>query len=162
MKKYFFYALTVAVLSCGQRKDNQQDFPGIEQTTFEGTCGCVTKAEIEEALESKLSELPKEINEEYLGGRGCSFLGYEFEGEVHFGYIVFPSAEEFEKVRSAKKVDDVGDEAFVLNGPDAQQLWVKEGDYHVMVAIGDSARPKQSAKLARQVLQRLRTKQFEL
>ncbi|MBL7845577.1 MAG: hypothetical protein JNK44_17065 [Cyclobacteriaceae bacterium] len=162
MKKYFIYLLILVLVSCGTKKDNGQDFPGIEQTAFEGICGCVTKAEIEEALESKLSEIPKEINEEYLGGRGCSFLGYEFEGEVHFGYIVFPSAEEFEKVRSAKKVDDVGDEAYVVNGPDAQQLWVKDGDYYVMIAIGDGARPKQSAKLAKQVLQRLKTKQFEL
>lgn len=162
MKHYLIYLLAFTVISCGQKKDGNQNFPGIEQETFDGICGCVTKAEIEEALESKLSEIPKEVEEEYLGGRGCSFLGYEFDSEVHFGYIVFPSAEEYDKVRSAEKVNNVGEEAYVLNGPDAQQLWVRDGDYYVMIAIGDAPRPNQSKKLATQVLTRLKTKQFEL
>ena len=161
MKQYIIYLLALAMVSCGQKKNNGQNFPGIEQITFEGICGCVTKAEIEEALESKLSEIPNEINEEYLGGRGCSYMGYEFDGEVHFGYIVFPSAEEFNNVRSAEKVDDLGDEAYVLNGPDAQQLWVRMDDYFVMIAIGDAPRPQQSAKLAKVVLERLKNNKIE-
>lgn len=162
MKKYFICLLALAIVSCGQKKNTGQNFPGIELTTFEGICGCVTKAEIEEALESKLSEIPVEINEEYLGGRGCSYLGYKFDGEVHFGYIIFPSPDEFDKVRSAKKVEDVGDEAYVLNGPDAQQLWARLDDYYVMIAIGDAPRPTQSAKLANAVLEGLKSNRIEL
>lgn len=127
-----------------------------EKPTLDGVCGYVTKQEMEEALGSALTEAPITINEEYLGGKGCSYLGEKEDTEAHFGYIIFTTAEEFEKVRTGNPTAGVGDEAYTINGPDAQQLWVRQEDRYVMVAIGDAPSPKQSAQLAKLVLERLK------
>lgn len=129
-----------------------------EKPTLDGVCGYVTGQEMEEALGVVLTEAPSGIFEEYLGGKGCSYSGVKQDTEAHFGYIIFTTAEEFEKARVGKPTDGVGDEAYTINGPDAQQLWVRQEDRYVMVAIGDEPRPKQSAQLAKLVLERLKSK----
>lgn len=129
-----------------------------EKPTLDGVCGYVTKQEMEEALGSVLTEAPSTINEEYLGGKGCSYFGEKQDTEAHFGYIIFTTAEEFEKVRAGQPTAGVGDEAYTINGPDAQQLWVRQEDRYVMVAIGDAPSPKQSAQLAKLVLERLKNR----
>jgi len=129
-----------------------------EMPSLNGPCGYATRAEMEEALGVSLSESPAEINEEYLGGRGCSFAGQKEDTEAHFGYITFPDASGFDSVKSGERVSGAGEEAYIINGPDAQQLWVREGDRFVMVAIGDVPRTEESKKLAALVLERLKTK----
>ena len=61
-------------------------------------------------------------------------------------------------MRAGQHTAGVGDEAYTINGPDAQQLWVRQEDRYVMVAIGDAPSPKQSAQLAKLVLERLKNR----
>lgn len=160
MRQFTPLLVWLVLFSCGQKKTSEQ--PSTEQPSLVGVCGYLTKQEIEIALGRDLVEDPTEINEEYLGGRGCSYSGKkDADGEAHFGYVVFPLAEEFDKVRNGKKAEGVGDEAYYVSGPDAQQLWVRKGELYVMVAIGDVPKPEASKKLAELVLQRLKTNPLE-
>jgi hypothetical protein len=67
----------------------------------------------------------------------------------------------FDKVKSGEKTTGVGDEAYTINGPDAQQLWVRQENRYVMVAIGDVPRPEESKQLALLVLERLKNKPLD-
>jgi hypothetical protein len=148
-KQSIFVVLLVA---CGAKPTIQ------EQPNLQGYCGYLTNAEVEAALGHPLTETPIEINEEYLGGKGCSyFAGKDKNGIAFFGYVVIPDKATFEKSKpGSEKVSDIGDEAFRVNGPDAQQLWVRKGDHLVMVALGDEPNPEGSKTLAMLVLSRLR------
>ncbi len=144
------------LFSCSQRQTNEQE--SNEHPTYDGVCGYLTRQEVENALGAALVENPAMIEEEYLGGKGCSYGGEKDNAEAHFGYVIFTSAEEFEKIKSGEKTVGVGDEAYTINGPDAQQLWVRQENRYVMVAIGDSPRPNESKALAELVLERLKSK----
>ena len=159
MKKILSLLTLLILFSCGQKQEKEQATD--EQPTLEGVCGYLTKQEIENALGVNLVEAPAEINEEYLGGRGCAYSGVKEDTEAHFGYVIFTSAEEFNKVRLGEKTEGVGDEAYTINGPDAQQLWVRQADLYVMIAIGDAPKPEASQQLAHLVLQRLKAKPLE-
>ena len=150
MLKQFICLILVA--ACSSKPVNQ------EQPTLQGYCGYLTNAEVEAALGRSLTETPIEINEDYLGGKGCSyFAGKDGNGVAYFGYVVIPDKTTFEKNKpDSEAVSGVGDEAFRFNGPDAQQLWVRKGDHYVMVAIGDEPDPEGSKTLAALVLSRLK------
>ncbi|MCK6617817.1 MAG: DUF3558 domain-containing protein [Cyclobacteriaceae bacterium] len=165
MRLVNFLIICFLIVSCGPKSGSGSELPqddSGEQPTLNGVCGYLTKTEVERALGVRLSEEPAEINEEYLGGRGCSYVGETTGMEAHFGYVIFTTIEEFEKVKVGKPTSGIGDEAYTIDGPDAQQLWVREGDLYVMVAIGDVPRPKESKVLAQLVLTRLKTKPIEL
>jgi hypothetical protein len=164
MRVVSIFFINLILFSCGQKSgpatEALQDNPG-EQPSLNGVCGYLTRTEVERALGVKLVEEPAEINEEYLGGRGCSYGGETSGGEAHFGYVIFTTAEQFATVKAGEQTPGVGDEAYTVNGPDAQQLWVREGDFYIMVAIGDVPRPNESKMLAQLVLNRLKTKPLE-
>ncbi len=147
------------LVSCSSKQSNDQE--SIEQPTYDGACGYLTHPEVEKAVGADLVEPPTIIEEEYLGGKGCSYAGEKDNTEAHFGYVIFTTAEEFEKVKLGKVTEGVGDEAYTINGPDAQQLWVRQENRYVMVAIGDAPRPKESKQLALLVLERLKNKPLE-
>jgi hypothetical protein len=154
--KYFAVLLIFLLQSCSQKESGKQE--SNEQPSFDGMCGFLTRQEVESALGAELVETPAIIEEEYLGGKGCSYGGAKDNTEAHFGYVIFTTAEEFDKVRSGEKTAGVGDEAYTINGPDAQQLWVRQDNRYVMVAIGDAPRPEESKQLALLVLERLKNK----
>ncbi len=147
------------LLSCSQK--NSGDQKSKEQPTLDGACGYVTRQEIENALGVDLVEAPTIIEDEYLGGKGCSYGGEKDDTEAHFGYVIFTTASEFEKVKEGEKTGGIGDEAYTINGPDAQQLWVRQEDRYVMVAIGDVPRPKEAKVIAKLVLERLKRKPLD-
>ena len=149
LKQLIFFNL-IAV--CSATSANQ------EHPVLQDYCGYVSRSEVEAALGHTLTETPKEINEEYLGGKGCSyFAGKDKNGVVFFGYVVIPDKATFDKNKPGSLVvSGVGDEAFQFNGPDAQQLWVRKGNHYVMVAIGDEPNPEGSRALAILVLSRLK------
>jgi hypothetical protein len=152
--KNCYFLLVFLLLSCSQKESAKQE--SNEQPSFEGVCGYLTRQEIENALGAELVDSPAIIEEEYLGGKGCSYNGEKDNTEAHFGYVIFTNAEEFDKVKSGEKTEGVGDEAYIINGPDAQQLWVRQESRYVMVAIGDAPRPEESKQLALLVLERLK------
>lgn len=154
--KYFTVILAFLLLSCSQKESGKKD--SNEQPSFDGACGYLTRQEVESALGAELVEAPTIIEEEYLGGKGCSYSGAKDNTEAHFGYVIFTSAEEFDKVKSGEISAGVGDEAYTINGPDAQQLWVRQENRYVMVAIGDAPRMEGSKQLALLVLERLKNK----
>jgi hypothetical protein len=156
MKQLFTLVLMLMLFSCGKKQATET--VSNEEPSLDGVCGYLTVVEIEEALGVSLTGAPSAINEEYLGGKGCSYSGAKDDTEAHFGYLIFTSASEFEKVKTGEHTAGVGDEAYTINGPDAQQLWVREGDMYIMIAIGDVPKPDASKKLAALVLTRLKKK----
>jgi len=159
MKPVILILFGIGMVSCSQRKNDASGPPADAwQPAFSGYCGYVTTAELEEALGATLTESPEEITDDYRGGFGCSFVGANDSRGANFGYIIFPSAEAFDNLHDYVPFSGVGDEAYLLNGADAQQLWAREDDRYVMVAIGDVPRTEKSAKLARLILERLKTK----
>jgi hypothetical protein len=159
MKHVILILFVVGIVSCSQgRKEAALPPADSAQPAFSGYCGYVTAAELEEALGTVLTESPKEITEDYLGGFGCSFVGANDSKGANFGYIIFPSDQAFDNLHDYDPFSGVGDEAYLLNGADAQQLWAREGDRYVMVALGEVPRTEKSAKLARLILERLKTK----
>jgi hypothetical protein len=157
MKQFFTILLTLMLFSCG-KKQAAPETVSPEEPSLDGVCGYLTTHEIEEALGVTLTEPPAEINEESLGGRGCSYSGANENSDAHFGYIIFTTAIEYEKAKSGEATSGVGEEAYTVNGPDAQQLWVREGNNFIMIAIGDVPQPEASKKLAALVLKRLKKK----
>jgi hypothetical protein len=157
MKKFIHIPLFVVFLSCTQKKDSPNTTSDWNPD-FSGFCGYVTIAELEEALGTALAGMPEEITDDYRGGFGCSFAGKADSRGEHFGYIIFPTSEAFYNMHPDAPYPGVGDEAFLLNAPDAQQLWVREDERYVVVALGDMPRPEKCAKLARLILERLKTK----
>ncbi len=149
--------LITGLISCKpQEKKSPQTDAG--QPSYSGNCGYVTVAELEEALGTRLAEPVQEITDDYLGGFGCSFAGENTNGAANFGYIIFPSQEAFENLHDYEPYPGLGDEAYTINGADALQLWVQEGDNRVMVALGDRPKLEMNVKLARLILERLKTK----
>lgn len=146
------FTVLILIAACSSKTARQ------EQPSLQGYCGYLTNAEVEAALGRSLTETPIEINEDYLGGKGCSyFAGKDGNGVAYFGYVVIPDKTAFEKNKpDSEVVGGVGDEAFRFNGPDAQQLWVRKGDRYVMVAIGDEPNQEGSKTLASLVLSRLK------
>ncbi|MBL7858807.1 MAG: hypothetical protein JNM57_14050 [Cyclobacteriaceae bacterium] len=151
MKKFGLIVLVI-LAGCSGKPSKQ------EQPSLNGLCGFLTKAEIEAVLGRALDEEPVEINEDYLGGKGCSYsAGLDTSGNAYFAYVVVPDQAAFEKNKSdSETVGGVGDEAYRFNGPDAEQLWVREGNHFVMVAIGDVPNLAGAKKLALLVLSRLK------
>lgn len=143
--------------SCGKKQASGEQSTTIKPS-LSGVCGYLTRQEVETALGIELAEEPSEINEEYLGGKGCAYNGIEEDTEAHFAYVIFTTPEEFEKVKAGEKTEGAGDEAYTINGPDAQQLWVREGNTYLMIAIGDAPKPTESKQLAALILNRLKTK----
>lgn len=161
MKKLLFI-LPILVFSCNTRKASEHQIPesSAEQPSLQGSCGYLTVQEAEEALGTKLTE-PFEAFSDADMGAGCSFAGKDSGGHANFGYVAFGGVAGFEKARAGEKVNDVGDEAYFVNGADALQLWARRGNHYVMVALGDNPRPDACRKLAGLLLKRLEVKPLE-
>lgn len=123
MKPVILILFSIGMVSCSQRKNDASGPPADAwQPAFSGYCGYVTTAELEEALGATLTESPEEITDDYRGGFGCSFVGANDSRGANFGYIIFPSAEAFDNLHDYVPFSGVGDEAYLLNGADAQRL----------------------------------------
>lgn len=74
-------------------------------------------------------------------GEGCAFDFGKDNAAAYFSYVTFATEKQFNDALAsavqAEPVTTLGDSAFLNNGPDARQLWVRSADKAVMVAIGD-------------------------
>ncbi|MCX7636970.1 MAG: hypothetical protein N2044_03890 [Cyclobacteriaceae bacterium] len=160
MKKIIFM-LMVGFFSCTSRtSEKANETSSAEQPSFQGICGYLTISEMEDALGVNLTGTPEEFSDADMG-TGCSFNGAEGGGNANFGYIAAGGSSGFEKAKTGEPVVDVGDEAYLVNGADALQLWARQGNNYVVVALGDKPRPEPCKKLARLLLQRFEAHPFQ-
>lgn len=143
--------IVLLLTACGQKSASTG------KPTLEGKCGYLTRGEVEEVLGRTLDLDPSEITEDYLGGSGCAYsAGKDSNGNAYFAYAIVTSKEVFDTNSSdTETVSGIGDQAYTFNGPDARQLWVKQGSKYVMVAIGDEANLEGCKKLAALMLERI-------
>lgn len=155
MKQFLFLLLALS-FSCTTKKPAEQPVSDIsqEQPSWKGSCGYLTQGEIEDALGVPLSAAPEEFTDADMGA-GCSFAGADTGGNANFGYVAFGGVQGFEKARTGEKTAEVGDEAYFVHGADALQLWARQGNNYVVVALGDKPRPDACKKLIRLLLHRL-------
>jgi hypothetical protein len=137
--------------ACGQRNTSDG------KPMLDGNCGYLTRGEVEEVLGRALDSEPTEIAEEYLGGKGCSYsAGKDGQGNAYFAYAIVSDEKTFEmNATNTEAVSGIGDQAYTFNGPDAQQLWVRQGSKYVMIAIGDAPNLDGCKKLASLMLERM-------
>ncbi len=92
-------------------------------------------------------------------GNGCAFDFGSDGNTAFFAYASFASEGQFEAALASavqpEPVTTLGDSAFLHNGPDARQLWVRSGDQAVMVAIGDAENDPGMLSVAPYLLQAL-------
>jgi hypothetical protein len=124
---------------------------------LDGNCGYLTRGEVEEVLGRALDSEPTEIAEGVAGRKGLLLsAGKESQGNANFAYAINRDKKTFEmNATNTEAVSGIGDQAYTFNGPDAQQLWVKQGSKYVMIAIGDAPDLDGCKKLAALMLERM-------
>lgn len=160
MKNLLIYFI-VLLFSCNPKRTTEQQAAGEqpEEPSYQGSCGYLTEREMEDALGVRLAE-PPETFSDALMGTGCSFAGEDTGRNANFGYVAFGGSQGFENARTGEKISEVGDEAYFVHGADALQLWAREENTYVVVALGDEPRPDACKKLTRLLLQRLKERPF--
>lgn len=104
-------------------------------------CEAVPAAVWESVMGRPMTGDPTPFEDPSLG-TGCAFDFGKDSKAAYFSYVTFASDKQFNdavaSAVNAEPVTTIGDSAFLNNGPDARQLWVRSGDQAVMVAIGDA------------------------
>jgi hypothetical protein len=115
--------------------------PGVDLDQID-ICQIIPRPLVENLLGRSLVADPKPFS--YNGkdtDRGCSYdAGKDADGVAYFAYVVVAPVEDYADNRSepVEAVSGLGDEAYLVNAADAQQLWVLlNGKTSLMVGIGD-------------------------
>lgn len=112
-------------------------------------CGFVPARLVTEALGRDLVSDPARFD--YYEGTtvsGCQWDGgKDDDGTAYFAYAAVLTPDAFTGFESAEAVGGLGDEAYAVNGADAEQVWVRVGaDKVIVAAIGD--RPSRAGAVA--------------
>ncbi len=85
---------------------------------------------------------------------GCQWDGgKDGNGNAYFAYAAVLGPDAFTGFDGAEAIAGLGDEAYAVNGPDAEQIWVRVGnDKAVVAAIGDAPNREGAIELARYML----------
>lgn len=85
---------------------------------------------------------------------GCQWDGgQDSSGNAHFAYAVVLPPSAFTGFSGAEAIAGLGDEAYAVNGADAEQVWVRVGSEKAIVAaIGDAPNRAGAIELARLLL----------
>jgi hypothetical protein len=104
-------------------------------------CVAIPQEDIEAVMGVTLVQAPSRFTDQIEGASGCFYKGpTDSDREAHFGYVVLTPLEAYDNQPLYENVDvsDIGDEAYLNNGPDARQLWVKlSNKVAFVVAFGD-------------------------
>lgn len=154
-------ALALTTLACGFGGNNQTQQPdqavapitiGDDLTAID-LCQAIPRANIEAVLGRELSSNPQPFSD-FAGqpAAGCSYDGGSDSQQAYFGYVVLLPLEAFENQprNQETQVSGIGDAAYLTNGADARQLWVKiEGKAAFVVAFGDAPNETGAQAIAR-------------
>ena len=120
-------------------------------------CKAIPREDIEAVMGRKIVEGPKSF--QYYDSPGTSGCWYEGakdpDKEAHFGYVVLTPIEVYNTQPLVQKVDvaGIGEKAYLNNGADARQLWVKVNEkVAFVVAFGDRANEEGMKAIARLVV----------
>ncbi|HSS78538.1 MAG TPA: hypothetical protein VLV54_17565 [Thermoanaerobaculia bacterium] len=120
-------------------------------------CKAIPQGDIEAVMGRKLVNAPKSF--QYYDSPGTSGCWYEGakdpDKEAHFGYVVLTPLEVYNSQALVQKVDvaGIGEAAYLNNGADARQLWVKvNAKVAFVVAFGDRANEDGAKEIARLVV----------
>ncbi|MBX3060335.1 MAG: hypothetical protein KF770_28080 [Anaerolineae bacterium] len=85
---------------------------------------------------------------------GCQWDGgKDGNGNAYFAYAAVLAPDAFTGFAGAEAIAGLGDEAYVVNGPDAEQVWVRVGNDKVIVtAVGDAPNRDGAVEMARYLL----------
>ncbi len=85
---------------------------------------------------------------------GCQWDGgKDGGGNAYFAYAAVLNPDAFTGFDGAEAIAGLGDEAYAVNGPDAEQVWVRVGnDKAIVAAIGDAPNRDGAMELARYLL----------
>jgi hypothetical protein len=147
----FIVALGIAALACGPL-GSSAGAPPISGTVAPITigpdltqidvCAAVPVSIMEGAIGRKLSGPPTRFDfYGAAGASGCMFDGgKDANKQAYYGYVVLTPAAEYDNqpLYQNKDVAGIGDEAYLNNGADTRQLWVRFKDkVAFVVGVGD-------------------------
>jgi hypothetical protein len=116
------------------------------------TCQLIPIDVVTEALGGALIQPPQPFHDDYLGD-GCQYdAGKDRAGNARFGYAAIAPIASFEQAKAlgpVTPIENLGDAAFIIDGEDAQQLWVLvQGKGAIVVALGDVPNPGGARQMA--------------
>ena len=147
----FVVALAAAALACGPLGDGGAA-PAISGTVAPMTissdltqidvCAAVPASIMEGAIGRKLAGQPTKFDfYGAAGASGCMFDGgKDANQQAYYGYVVLTpvGAYDDQPLYQNKDVSGIGDEAYLNNGADTRQLWVRfKNKVAFVVGIGD-------------------------
>jgi len=105
-------------------------------------CAAVPASIMEGAIGRKLSGPPQKFDfYGTAGASGCTYSGgKDSSGQAYYGYVVLtpPAVYDGQPLYQNKDVSGIGDEAYLNNGADNRQLWVRlKNKVAFVVGIGD-------------------------
>ena len=152
--------LFVAGLACGLPATKTQPKATISPIVLSNDltqidlCQAIPVEDIEAVLGRKLINAPQRFDYYGVSGSsGCTYdAGKDSSGAAYFGYVVLTPISEYNNQPLYKNIDvsGIGDEAYLNNGADARQLWVKISDKEAfVVAFGDEPNDDGDKAIAR-------------
>jgi hypothetical protein len=136
-----------------------------EDLTQIDICQAIPRVDAEAVMGRKLVRTPERF--EYWdakGTSGCSYdAGKDARGAAYFGYVVLTPAAVYNNQPLYKNVEvsGIGQGAYLNNGADARQLWVKVNDrVALVVAFGDEPNEEGATALAKLVLAAIKDSQL--
>jgi len=156
--------MLLAVVACGSGKSYSSPpkaavSPIVLGNTLRAVdlCKAIPQEDIEAVMGRKAVSGPKSF--QYYDSPGTSGCWYEGakdpDKEAHFGYVVLTPIEVYNTQPLVQKVDvaGIGERAYLNNGADARQLWVKVNDkVAFVVAFGDRPNEEGAKAIARLVV----------
>jgi hypothetical protein len=119
-------------------------------------CKLIPQEDIEAVMERQLVDPPKPFSYyDANGTSGCMYDGgKDASGNAYFGYVVLTPVSVYDEqpLYQNESVSGIGESAYLNNGADARQLWVKIDDkVAFVVAFGDRPNEGGAKAIARLV-----------
>ncbi|HRQ41280.1 MAG TPA: hypothetical protein PLD25_25460 [Chloroflexota bacterium] len=156
---WFFLVLLAGVLAaCGGGGEEEavgDTAVPLPITNASDICAIIPANRITDILGRDLVSSPAAFD--YYKGTtvsGCQWDGgKDGNGNAYFAYAAVLRPDAFTGFAGADAIAGLGDEAYVVNGPDAEQVWVRVGDEKTIVtAVGDAPNRDGAVELARYLL----------
>jgi hypothetical protein len=166
----FLVTLAAAALACGPLGSGSSA-PTISGTVAPITigsdltqidvCAAVPASIMEGAIGRKLATQPTRFDfYGTAGASGCMFDGgKDSNNQAYYGYVVLTPTSEYDNqpLYQNNDVSGIGDEAYLNNGADTRQLWVRIKDkVAFVVAVGDVADEAKEQEVAKLVVAAIR------
>jgi len=118
-------------------------------------CAAIPAQTVASILGRDLVSAPAPLNEfNGTAVSGCQWDGgQDSSGNAHFAYAAVLPPSAFTGFSGAEAIAGLGDEAYAVNGADAEQVWVRVGSEKAIVAaVGDAPNRNGAIELARALL----------